>query len=149
MTTHQAIAVFVFDVDGTLFLVGDRIECLQRAVPSWDEFYERCDEDEPNMPVVLVCRALISAGHAVWMLTGRRESVRDKTEAAFAKCGIAGHRGLLMRPDGDHRHDIAVKPELLQSEGIIPTMIFEDRNSVVRHWRRIGIPCAQVADGDF
>jgi hypothetical protein len=28
-------------------------------------------------------------------------------------------------------------------------MAFDDRNSVVKMWRDLGIPCAQVADGDF
>jgi hypothetical protein len=28
-------------------------------------------------------------------------------------------------------------------------MAFDDRSQVVKMWRKRGVPCAQVADGDF
>ena len=52
----------------------------------------------------------------------------------------------------NHRPDHQVKGELLdrlRADGWEPIMAFDDRNQVVRMWREKGIPCAQVADGDF
>jgi hypothetical protein len=147
----NALFVFVFDIDGTLSRVGDRIECLQREPKNWDEFYDRCDEDEPNVPVVEVCRSIWNQGHRVIYLTGRRESCRKKTMRWLGKLEIAPLKDehLIMRPDNDHRHDVVLKPELLKKAGLIPFMIFDDRASMVSEWRRRGFPCCQVADGDF
>jgi len=57
-----------------------------------------------------------------------------------------------MRADKDHRNDDILKIEMLdriRGDGFEPVMVFEDRSRVVRAWRSAGIPCAQVADGDF
>jgi hypothetical protein len=59
---------------------------------------------------------------------------------------------LYMRRDGDHRPDDIVKREMLQQmrvDGWSPIMAFDDRNQVVEMWRANGVPCAQVASGDF
>ena len=144
---------YVFDIDGTLSKVGTRIECLNRTPKNWDEFYERCGEDEPNEPIVAICRALICYGvHHVWFLTGRRESCRRDTDFWLIKHHLEAYNGLIMRPDGDFRHDTIVKPELMAAAGLTPenvTAIFEDRNSMVEQWRKMGFTCLQVADGNF
>ena len=59
---------------------------------------------------------------------------------------------LYMRASGDYRADTIVKAELLDqiiAAGWSPIMAFEDRASVVTMWRERGIPCCQVAPGDF
>jgi hypothetical protein len=57
-----------------------------------------------------------------------------------------------MRKEGDHRDDDIIKLELLEqvrADGFEPIMAFDDRNRVVAAWRSAGVPCAQVAPGDF
>lgn len=141
----------IFDIDGTLSLVGDRVECLSKSPPDWDEFYERCGEDLPNWPAIRTYQALHATGTGPEMilLTGRRESVREKTEEWLYKNGVYGYSRLLMRPNGDFRHDTEVKPELLHKHDIRPDLVFEDRTSMVDCWREMGVPCFQVAPGDF
>ncbi len=59
---------------------------------------------------------------------------------------------LYMRKAGDYRDDNILKIELLQqvlADGYEPIMCFDDRNRVVKAFRDAGIPCAQVAEGDF
>ena len=59
---------------------------------------------------------------------------------------------MFMRQDGDHRPDHVIKVELLaivRAEIGDPIMVFDDRNSVVKMWRELGVPCAQVVEGDF
>ncbi len=145
----------VFDIDGTLSIVGDRVKCLDQDPPNWDEFYERCGEDLPNSPVIQTLKALFhhpTVSYEIILLTGRRESVREKTVEWLRKHNLwhdLDYDLLLMRPDGDFRHDTEVKPELLEKYGLKPDLVFEDRNSMVAKWREMGIPCFQVADGDF
>lgn len=38
---------------------------------------------------------------------------------------------------------------IIVSHGYEPIMAFDDRDRVVKMWRDAGIPCAQVAPGDF
>lgn len=59
---------------------------------------------------------------------------------------------LLMRKDGDWRHDTEVKPELLQKASITPDKVYfilEDRDSMVAKWCELGYRCLQVNDGKF
>ena len=143
--------MIVFDLDGTLSIVGDRVKYLQQNPKDWNAFYEACDEDKPNEPVCKIYKSLAPTyKEAVGMiiLTGRRESAREKTEDWLEYEGIHFDE-LIMRPDGDTRHDTILKPELLGAGPDEVEMIFEDRNSMVKKWRELGYVCVQVADGDF
>ena len=96
---------------------------------------------------------LYEMGNEIVFCTGRRESVREKTkEWLFWNVIASDDPNLLMRKDGDWRHDTEVKPELLQKEGITPDdvyFILEDRDSMVAKWRELGYRCLQVANGKF
>lgn len=57
-----------------------------------------------------------------------------------------------MRPAGDQRDDRIVKEEIYRREiegKYNVRFILDDRDKVVRRWRELGLPCFQVADGDF
>lgn len=148
--------VIVVDIDGTIAKVGDRLKYLQQVPKNWDEFYEHCDEDKPIQPIVDLVDQLAVDNEIVYC-TGRRESVRRKTEIwidnhmGFAG-SFAGELNLLMRKDNDWRHDTEVKPEMLTKAGYSPEnvwFILEDRDSMVNKWRELGYTCLQVADGKF
>jgi phosphoglycolate phosphatase-like HAD superfamily hydrolase len=143
--------IVVFDIDGTLSLVGDRLKHL--AVDDWDSFYEAVEEDEVNLDIAAIYNAMHLSGWNIMFVTGRRESVREKTMNWLDKHGLLGRgvstANLLMRKDGDKRHDTLVKPELVQGIKDRIVMIFEDRASMVDEWRRLGYTTLQVAKGDF
>ena len=143
--------IVVVDIDGTIAKVGDRLKYLQQAKKDWDSFYEHCDEDEPIKDIIDVVQALYWDDYKIVFCTGRRESVRFKTVVWIQKNGFSKF-DLLMRPDGDFRHDTMVKPELLATAGYTPDnvlCIFEDRDSMVSRWRDLGYRCLQVDRGDF
>lgn len=111
-----------------------------------------CDEDNP---IKEICNVVWTLAHEydIVFCTGRAERCRKQTEAwlhrhLFLPDGYA----LLMRKNGDHRHDVDVKPELLREVGIYPQQvlcILEDRNSMVKKWRELGFTCLQVNEGEF
>ncbi len=146
--------IVIVDIDGTVSRVGERLKYLQKDPPDWDSFYEDCFEDEP-VPEVLGAVVALAVDYQIVFCTGRRESVRDKTAEWLLKHGPIDARSdtaLLMRADGDHRHDTEVKPELLEKEGICVgdvAFIIEDRNSMVKKWREMGFICLQPFEGDF
>jgi hydroxymethylpyrimidine pyrophosphatase-like HAD family hydrolase len=148
--------VIVVDIDGTIASCEARVEEISKKKPDWDKFYDRCDEDEPIKPIINLVEVLQLQGHPIVFCTGRKDfgTVREKTEAWIKENfnHFFEYEALLMRKDGDYRHDTEAKPELLVEYGIDLDkihFILEDRNSMVAKWRELGIRCLQVADGDF
>lgn len=145
------MSLAIVDIDGTLSIVGSRIECLKSDPPDWDAFYARCNEDVENHAVSLLVGALFWDSWRIVLLTGRPECVRQKT-GHWLTANHIEYDQLIMRRDGDFRHDTIVKPELLQEAGIPLSdisLVLEDRNSMVKKWRELGLTCLQVAEGDF
>ena len=142
----------IVDIDGTIAKVGDRLKYLQQEKKDWDSFYEHCDEDEPINDIIELVVGLHNYGYRIVFCTGRRESVREKTEKWICKHLNMSDYGLLMRKDKDFRHDSIIKPELLNEMNETPMnvlCILEDRNSMVEKWRELGYTCLQVNEGDF
>ena len=146
----------VVDIDGTISKVGDRLKYINKSPKDWDSFYNACNQDEPYHDIIDILRILyhndIECLEFVFC-TGRRESSRIDTENWIDKhLPFAQDYELLMRKDGDKRHDTEVKPELLNNALLSPYdvwFILEDRNSMAKKWRELGYRCLQVQDGDF
>lgn len=139
------LGVYVFDLDGTLALRGDR-----------DPFdMTRVGEDLPNEPVVTTCKALRYAGFVTIFFSGRDESAMLQTTMWLKHHVLDPDRGplwmLLMRKIGDNRPDDVIKQELLDTITSRYNIIaaFDDRDKVVQMWRNNNIACFQVAPGDF
>lgn len=141
--------IVVVDIDGTIAQVGERLKYLQ-GKPDYDKFYASCFDDAP-IPEIIQLVQLLDIKHQIIYCTGRREQVRQQTEDWLFKHYLPKGK-LLMRPNGDKRHDVEVKPEQLQKAGITldkVAFILEDRNSMVKKWRKLGVKCLQVAPGNF
>lgn len=147
--------VVIVDIDGTISKVGERLKYLNQEPKDWDSFYNDCFEDEPIIEMVDLVYDLYLQRYQLVFCTGRRESCREKTINWFNKYfepEIAKHSKLLMRSNKDHRHDSEIKPELLKNVGVeldSIAFVLEDRNSMVKKWRELGLICLQVAEGDF
>lgn len=134
----------IFDLDGTLALLGER--------SPYDA--SRAEADEPFAAVHFVHAAIRRAFPevAVLLISGREERHRPQTERWLARHGIAP-TALFLRKTGDRRKDVVVKREIWRDhvEGQYEVkVVFEDRYQVVRLWRdELGLPCFQVAWGDF
>jgi hypothetical protein len=145
--------IVLVDIDGTITKVGDRINHLNETPKDWDSFYKRCGEDLPVENIIRLVLKL-SFTNPIVFCTGRRESCRTETVKWIKEhMGFSeGDYKLLMRADGDFRHDTKAKPELLEKAGIKLShieFVLEDRNSMVNKWRELGLTCLQVAEGDF
>lgn len=149
---------YIVDIDGTIADASHRMHHIAGEFDNqgmvkpkdWDAFFDACVDDEPIPHMVRLMDALVMH-EDVLLVTGRSDRVRDLTEAWLKKYNIC-HEKLYMRKAGDHRPDDVVKSELLDqilADGYQPVFAFDDRNRVVKMWRERGVPCAQVADGDF
>ena len=150
--------LYIFDLDGTLSLAHHRQPILENKDDPhrWDRFYEACDKDEPNFPVIRVMHQLRYFGE-VWIFSGRSSRVRAKTIAwlshhtSFAPWEL--ETALRMRDEGDHTADDILKKQWLDSMLVDDRQrlaaTFDDRDRVVKMWRENGITCFQVAPGAF
>lgn len=151
--------LYIFDLDGTLALIGHRRHILDREDSAkWRDFYAACDRDQPNAPVIATMERLRWTGADVWIFSGRSDEVRDKTIAwladhtSFMVNDLSGPM-LQMRAEGDYTPDDELKRSWLHSmlvedrSRLVAT--FDDRDRVVRMWRDEGITCFQVARGEF
>lgn len=145
----------IVDIDGTISRIGERLKYLIQSPKDWDSFYGDCFDDEPIIEIVGLVYALYLQEYKIVFCTGRRESCRDKTLAwidRYFNSEIAKVSILLMRENGDNRHDTVTKPELLKNAGIkldSIAFVLEDRNVMVKKWRELGLICLQVAEGAF
>ena len=142
--------IYVFDLDGTLALVDHRRGLLEGEKPDWHSFNKASLFDPPNEAVANVLRALFDAGFQIWIVSGRSDVAELETRGWLRKYEVPFHH-LLMRSASDHRADDVLKKEWAEKHEFRKTVFaaFDDRNSVVRMWRALDIPCFQVAEGNF
>lgn len=162
---HGFIRV-VFDLDGTLANVDHRVHLITGKKQDWKLFYEECTNDLPIQSMILMAKSMIiNPTFRVEIWTGRSEIIRNSTFSWLNNHGILveEHESsiffhtpktavLRMRKDDDYRFDYEIKKEWLTNAinaDVKPTVVFEDRTSVVEMWRENGIQCCQVAAGNF
>lgn len=143
------------DIDGTLSDASNRAKTyLDGEKPDWDGFYAACGEDAPIQRVIDIIEVL-SRAYDIVLCTGRCKSCEEATREWLACYAPAlAHAPILFREDGDTRHDMVVKPELLEAfmrknNNSQPLAIFEDRDSMVAKWREMGYTVFQPAEGNF
>ena len=135
---------YIVDIDGTVALMNGR--------SPYD--YSRVSEDIPNAPVVALVLALARSGAQILFVSGRDAACRTDTVGWLLRYFPTEYInwGLFMRAEGDTRDDAVVKAEILERD-IAPRFhvlgVLDDRNRVVRMWRRKGLLCLQVAPGAF
>lgn len=143
------MSFYVFDLDGTLADCEHRVKAhLTGPQKDWRAFFAACPGDTVIPHVRALLWALWHGGHRVEIWSGRSDEVRAETEAWLAANSMRKSLLTKMRKAGDHRPDDVVKAEFLDPAAP-PDVIFDDRARVVKMWRAKGIPCFQVADGDF
>ena len=148
--------IIVCDLDGTLCNIDHRTHFVQVAQgerKDWDSFFNGVPNDTVNEPVLEVLDAFKSGQqmYEIVFCSGRPERCRlDTIEWIEAYVGY-GYYKLYMRQDGDFRSDDIVKQEILDKHIDKERVLFvlDDRNQVVDMWRRNGLTCFQVAEGDF
>lgn len=134
----------IFDIDGTLALMGDR----------HPHDLTRVSEDLPNLPIIEALRMERRAGNHIIFCSGRERTeqclgdtmwwLRDHADLANDQ--------LLMRAAGDYRRDSIIKRELFDKHirgHFNVRRVYDDRNQVVAAWREMGLTVLQVAEGSF
>ena len=163
--------IIVCDLDGTLCNIDHRLHFVQVAEGAprvansgdiiyprkdWDSFFNGVPNDTVNEPVLEVLERFQFEGFKIIFSSGRPERCRADTVEWLKKYYFTEREGklhyeLYMRQDGDFRRDDIVKQEILDKYLDKDRVLFvlDDRDQVVDMWRRNGLTCFQVAEGNF
>lgn len=133
----------ICDLDGTLALFGGKRGPYDAA---------KCADDDLNIPVYKILTLFSKyLGYQIVYLSGREDKFRGETVTFLEKheCPVGP---LWMRTSGDFRKDTVVKLELFNAHvrgKYDVEFVLDDRDSVVKQWREMGLTCLQVAEGAF
>lgn len=134
--------ITIFDIDGTLSHANGK-----RGYFDWF----KVDRDDLDKVVFTIYNRHRTAGDRIFIVTGRDEAARPKTEEWLAANHITYDR-LLMRKKGDMRPDNTVKMEIFNTyikNQFNVQVIYDDRQKVVDMWRSLGLKVFQVSKGDY
>ena len=149
--------IVIFDLDGTLADITARrnLSTKDNGKMDWDVFFDRDNIklDVPNQKVVDMARMInMTDRYQIFILSGRSKSTYRTTQQWLIQNDIP-FDDLIMRPTDKHHHymkDSDLKQMWLDDIGVNNVaMVFDDRQQVVDMWRKNGLTCFQVADGDF
>lgn len=99
--------VVVFDVDGTL--MDEKHRAHLRDEKKWDEYFDLCHLDTPIPEMVSLLRDYKEKGYEVWIMTGRKETCKEKTLQSFKEAGIE-FDNIKMRGEDVMIPDYVLKP---------------------------------------
>jgi len=147
--------VVIFDIDGT---IADCWERRKKAAHdykgdfNWKVFNDPVEiaKDKPVAQVVELFN-FYKQNYDVYFVSGRDETMRETTKNWLYLNGIAGYTDMYLRADKDYRSDVVIKSEIYEKhfKDKEVHLVLDDRNSVVSMWRRLGLKCFQVQEGDF
>jgi FMN phosphatase YigB (HAD superfamily) len=141
--------IVIFDIDGTLADVSERIHHVRKKPKNWPAFFADMAQDKAIHSMVRLCNILYATGIEIVLCSGRSEEHRDETVKWLEQQGVNYH-DLLLRKDHDRRSDTVVKREMLvQIDKSKILFVVEDRSRVVEMWRSEGLVCLQCAPGEF
>ena len=150
----------IFDIDGTLLNIQHRVHHLHKTPPDWKSFNESMEGDSPILEMVKLLQIIArDQGNRLIFCSGRSEQSRVISEKQISTLlpsildrGKSKKIELYLRENNDFRDDAVVKLDLydqMLKDGFNPKIVFEDRASVVKMWRSLGLRCLQVAEGNF
>lgn len=144
--------ILILDLDGTVANCTHRLHHIKGENRDYKAFYDGIPDDKPIQHVIDLVRALHQSGeYLILAVTGRPETHAEQSKEWLSRYGVP-YFALYLRHEGDFRKDYIVKKEILESIRSFfgePIFALDDRSSVVSMWRENGVPCLQVAPGDF
>jgi len=143
--TEFTRSIVIFDIDGTLAIMGDRHPHDGHLVHL----------DTMNEDVLRAMRHYHENGHTVIIVTGRDEKYREITETWLAENGAVWD-AMYMRPtEPDHlpkTEDSIIKYNLfnlhIRPLGHKIVGVYDDRHRVLRMWRKLGLTTFHINGPD-
>ena len=172
LKTFSQGSVVLCDIDGTIANIDHRLHYVTNPVTKitydggdlppnmavsigfkkdWKGFFSEMENDSVRQDVQKILIDLYNRGHTIIFLSARPDSYRDVTLKWLADKTLSFAYTLIMRQSHDKRPDTEVKADMLNlhfpDKGVIHTII-DDRPSVIRMWKEMGINVMDVGKGE-
>ena len=148
--------IIIFDLDGTLALIDERrkISTKENGKLDWNIFFnsKNIKLDKPNIPVINILKSLIKENFKIYILSGRLETTKKASLKWLSENNIEFDQFWMRK---DNNLEKYITDEILKENWLLEIgkknimCVFDDRTKIVNMWRRNGINCFQVAEGDF
>ena len=160
LKTFSPDSVVLCDIDGTIADTTHRLHYVTKpeGAPDdwkkdWKGFFSEMEADPVRLDVQKILVDLYNKGHTIIFLSARPDSYRDVTLKWLADKTLSFAYTLIMRQSHDKRPDTEVKASMFDlhfpDKGVIHTII-DDRPSVIRMWKEMGLNVVDVGAGiDF
>lgn len=149
------MSMIICDIDGTIADCEHRRHYITNKPKNHDAFYAGVRDDKPIGKIIYLLGTLLEyhIPPSLIFVTGRPERTRKDTEWWLSEyLHLYPHDyQMFMRKDKDYRQDYMVKQDILDKYIDKSKVLFvlDDRDQVVQMWRRNGLTCLQVAEGNF
>jgi predicted kinase len=142
----------ICDLDGTLCDITHRLHFVhppEGQKKDWKAFFEGMKDDKANK----WCEEILHLfrDRKIVLCSGRPDNYRRSTDE-WLRDNLVEYDYLFMRNRGDHRQDYIAKEIILDFEILTrftPYFMIDDREQVVKMWRRRGFTCLQCNEGAF
>ena len=147
--------IVIFDIDGTVANIDHRIHLIKADKDSgkrnWGLFFSLAKKDPVIEHTKTLNQFYAEKGYTVYFITGRPSNLRADTERWLTDNGFF-YTKLLMRGSRDRGHDYDSKKKVFEEDEFLSankhriTCVYEDRLSVAKMWRDLGLPVLLCGD---
>ncbi len=143
--------IVICDIDGTLADLKHRRKYVLEEKKDWAKFFSLMGRDKVRDDVAGEVLKYEGEGYEIFLVSGRPENYREKTEAWLEKKfkGYRFYKTLFMRRADDKRDDVEVKKDIYEKffKQFKIHKVFDDRPRVIRMWKEQGLDVVDVGDG--
>ncbi len=147
--------VVVCDLDGTIADITHRLQYGKGDTKDWAKFFSLIPNDIPRREIIDQVSNVANNEQAfVIFVSARPENYRKETiewlDKALENVILGrGRQLLIMRDSNDKRPDTEVKKDIYEKylKGLTVVSVFDDRPSVIRMWRELGLNVIDVGHG--
>lgn len=146
----QLTPAIIVDLDGTLANHDHRLPFIKKDKPDWDSYHQYVLHDSINPWCKTICDWAEMAKVRILIVSGRMGTIQvlKDTHKWLDRHEILKEYTLLRKPK-DFRPDHVVKKEMYENrikDFYKVLFVLDDRGSVVKMWRKLGLVCLQCSD---
>lgn len=144
-------SLLISDLDGTLCDITHRLSFVKQDPKDWKSFFAGIKDDKLREDVNNQIVSKMNSGKALLpvFISARPDTYREETELWLRANKVYPHFTLIMRREGDKRPDTEVKKDMYETylKHYPIDCIFDDRPSVIRMWKELGLNVIDVGQG--
>lgn len=141
--------IVVCDIDGTVADLTHRLQYAKGETKDWKKFFSLLSGDTPRSEVYRAANELARENDALLVFVSARPEDYRRETVQWLRDNFMLYDNLIMRRKGDKRQDTEVKCDIYNRylKGYSIVRVFDDRPSVIRMWRELGLEVEDVGSG--